>query len=126
VSPAAKLRGPVSLTLHPHPRAAASARRFVASVTEGLVDDERARDLEVMVSEIVSNGVLHAETTMELVVASYDSTIRIELVDRGPGSPQVRPEPGPTGGYGLRIVEALARRWGVDNHPAGKIVWFEL
>ena len=123
---AAKLRGPVSLTLHPHPRAASSARRFVASVTEGIVDDQRAHDLEVLVSEVVSNAVLHAETTMELVVASYDGIVRVELVDHGPGSPHVRPDPGATGGYGLRIVEGLARGWGVEPHPHGKTVWFEI
>jgi anti-sigma regulatory factor (Ser/Thr protein kinase) len=122
----AKLRGPVSLTLHPHPRAPSYARRFVASVTEGIVDEQRKHDLEVLVSEVVSNGVLHAETTMELVVATRDGIVRVELVDRGPGSPHLRPDPGPTGGYGLRIVAGLARRWGVDPHPSGKSVWFEI
>jgi anti-sigma regulatory factor (Ser/Thr protein kinase) len=98
----------------------------VASVTEGLVNEQQRHDLEVMVSELVSNGVLHAETTMELVVASYDGVIRVELVDRGAGAPHLRADPGPTGGFGLRIVEGLARRWGVDPHPGGKTVWFEI
>ena len=98
----------------------------MASVTEGLVNEQQRHDLEVMVSELVSNGVLHAETTMELVVASYDGVIRVELVDRGAGAPHLRADPGPTGGFGLRIVEGLARRWGVDPHPGGKTVWFEI
>ena len=115
MSPAAKLRGPVSLTLHPHARAAASARRFVASVTEGLVDDERARDLEVMVSEIVSNGVLHAETTMELVVASYDSTIRILQQINATAAVQIEFEVIP----GISSVHALTARHKIPLNAIG-------
>ena len=116
----------MSLTLHPHPGAASSARRFVSSVTEGIVDERRAHDLEVLVSEIVSNGILHAGTTMELVVSTSDDVVRVELVDQDSGAPVLRKAPGPDGGYGLRIVAGLARRWGVDPHPQGKTVWFEI
>jgi anti-sigma regulatory factor (Ser/Thr protein kinase) len=120
------VRGPVSLTLHPHPQAVASARRFVGSVCAGLLDEPRHRDLELLVSEIVTNGVVHAATTMELVICGEDEHVRVELVDHGAGEPQIRSTTGSDGGFGLRIVERLALRWGVRHNRGAKAVWFEL
>ena len=82
----------VSLTLHPHPQAVATARRFAASVTAGQLDESGQRDLGVLVSEVVTNGVVHAATTMELIVGSHDGNVRVELVDHSPGEPHIRSE----------------------------------
>ena len=121
-----RVHDPVSVTLHPHPQAVATARRFVASVFGEQLDESRRRDLEVMVSEIVTNGVLHAATTMELVVSAYDDVVRVELVDHAVGEPAIRAETGADGGFGLRIVAAMARRWGVRHEIGAKAVWFEV
>lgn len=120
------LHGTVSLTLHPHADAVASARRFVVSVVGELIDAQRRGDLEVLVSEVVSNGVMHAGTTMELLLSAHDDLIRVELVDHGVGEPQVSRAAGPGGGFGLRIVAGLSQRWGVEHHERGKTVWFEV
>jgi anti-sigma regulatory factor (Ser/Thr protein kinase) len=120
--------GPVSMTLHPHAKSVASARRFVTAVLDEIVDDARRRDIELLVSELVTNGVLHAATTMELVVCvdADNGTVRVELVDEVHAAPYVRPEPGADGGFGLRIIAGLAQDWGVDQHDRGKTVWFEI
>jgi anti-sigma regulatory factor (Ser/Thr protein kinase) len=122
-----RVHDPVSVTLHPHPRAVATARRFVTSVLSGELDEARLHDIEVLVSEVVTNGVVHAATTMELVVELHGDVARIELVDHGPGEPAIRStEAGADGGFGLRIVEAMARRWGVRHDVDSKAVWFEI
>jgi anti-sigma regulatory factor (Ser/Thr protein kinase) len=118
---------PVSVTLHPHPRAVATARRFVTSVLADELDEARLHDLEVVVSEVVTNGVVHAATTMQLVVEIRGDVARVELIDHGPGEPAIRTSPGDAdGGFGLRIVEAMARRWGVRHDVGAKAVWFEI
>jgi hypothetical protein len=49
------------------------------------------------------------------------------VTDPDPTLPVVRPgRAGRIGGNGMRIVAALATRWGIDLHPGGgKTVWFE-
>jgi anti-sigma regulatory factor (Ser/Thr protein kinase) len=116
----------VSLTLHPHPQAVASARRFVVSVVADLLDDARRRDVELLVSEVVTNGVLHAATTMQLVICAEQEHVHVELIDHAAGEPQIRPEAGSEGGFGLRIVSQLATRWGVRHEAGAKAVWFEV
>jgi two-component sensor histidine kinase len=98
----------------------------VVSVLSDQLDEARLHDLEVLVSEIVTNGVMHAATTMELVVELRNDVAHIELVDRDPGEPQIRPETGADGGFGLRIVAAMARQWGVRRSEDSKAVWFEI
>jgi anti-sigma regulatory factor (Ser/Thr protein kinase) len=121
-----QVHDPVSVTLHPHPRAVATARRFVVSVLTGHLDQRRLDDLEVVVSEIVSNGVMHAATTMELVVELRGDYAHIELIDQAEGQPSIRPHGGAEGGFGLRIVEAMTRQWGVRHESGSKAVWFDI
>jgi anti-sigma regulatory factor (Ser/Thr protein kinase) len=121
-----RLHDSVSVTLHPHPQAVATARRFVVSVLASHLDEARLNDVEVIVSEVVTNGVMHAATTMELVVELRDDVAHVELVDSAPGEPLIRPETGADGGFGLRIVSAMARRWGVRHEDDSKAVWFEI
>ncbi len=49
------------------------------------------------------------------------------MTDFGGGSPEPQP-PSTTreGGRGLLIVSALAKAWGIDPAPGGKVVWAEL
>jgi hypothetical protein len=95
----------------------------------------------VLVSELVTNTVLHTTGDAELRVAVLDAptdasgdvcetVVRVEVADRDPNLPRTRPTTGAEGGFGLRIVTALADRWGVlrshDEGGTGKVVWFEL
>lgn len=82
---------------------------------------------ELLVSELVTNAVLHAGTEVA-VEASVDGTsLRVEVRD---GSSHL-PSPRAYGrlastGRGLHLLEALVDQWGVDRDPPGKRIWFEL
>ena len=83
-----------------------------------------------MVTELAANAVRHAASHFTVKVDRIDGEIRVEVSDIGPGRPAVRsPEPTEPSGRGLRIVQALARAWGVVPAPpgeVGKTVWFTI
>jgi anti-sigma regulatory factor (Ser/Thr protein kinase) len=88
-------------------------------------------DLQLLVSELVTNSVRHANLApgqrIELRVTVEPGTVRVEVEDPGPGfTPRPR-RPGDRRdeGWGLYLVERIADRWGVtDGSPA--VVWFEI
>jgi anti-sigma regulatory factor (Ser/Thr protein kinase) len=108
-------------------RAPAVARQF----TRGFLADMGASQWsqqagELMVSELVTNAVVHAKATARLWISVTDGVARIEVTDDGPGDPVLR-DPGPDGGYGLWLTDMLARSWGVIRHgDPGKTVWFTI
>lgn len=85
---------------------------------------ERAR---LLVSEVVTNAVMHAQSTSTLRVELSNQRIHVSLVDLGDGLATVRDthssEPG---GYGLVILSRLAERWGARRLDRGHEVWFDL
>ena len=102
------------------------ARAAVAALT-GI--DERARhDLLIVVSELVANAVRHAPHVptgeILLTVAREAEALRVEVRDPGYG---FDPSPGPRseGGLGLRIVERIARDWGIVG-GGRTLVWCEI
>jgi len=109
------------------PQSVSAARRFV---TEVLSDSppELLDAVELMVSELATNAVDHVQTGFELTLSRAAREIRVEVRDHGGGTPAIRaPGPDDPRGRGLRIVDGLADRWGVDHDPpAGKIIWFTL
>ncbi len=107
------------------PAEVSAARRLVRSALDGH-DAELIDAAELMTSELASNCVRHAQTDFEVRICAREE-VRIEVRDRGEGSPRVlSPTPDQPSGRGLAIVEALARRWGVISKPEGKVVWFTL
>lgn len=111
-----------SIILSRTPAAAAIARRFARSFGTG---DSNFDTVELLVSELVTNAVLHAEGDPELTIRDLGDRIRVEVSDTSPRPPQIDP-PNLTGGRGLQLVDTLAARWGTDRRPAGKTVWFEV
>jgi anti-sigma regulatory factor (Ser/Thr protein kinase) len=109
------------------PRSVSAARRFVTEVLSGS-PPELLDAVELMVSELATNAVGHVQTSFELTLRRTAQEIRVEVRDHGAGTPAIRaPGPDDPRGRGLRIVDGLADRWGVDYQPpAGKIVWFTL
>jgi hypothetical protein len=86
-------------------------------------------DAALLVSELVANVVDHvpgdAALTLELDLA--DGWLRIAVVDSSSAPPVVRHEgAGLARGRGLRLVAAIADRWGAEDHHGGKRIWFEL
>ena len=83
----------------------------------------------VMVSELVTNSVLHGgaseQDLIELSLAWRPEVLRVEVMDSGPGFGASLADPDRQGGWGLQLVERMADRWGVIRTDA-TIVWFEM
>ena len=111
--------------------AAAVARQFVEDNRDHIRPD-LIEDAQVLVSEVVTNAVLHGRPQITLLVRVDQPSIGVAVADSGdnlPAKPQGAPPPSQPSGRGLMIVDALASAWGVTPHPdplPGKIVWFEL
>jgi hypothetical protein len=113
--------------LAPTLTASREARRFVART---LLDWELPRlvpPATLVVSELVTNSVVHALTVVDLTLTRADSLLRIGVRDHGGGRPapgSTDPAESPLSGRGLLIVEALTRSWGVfPGRTSGKTVW---
>jgi anti-sigma regulatory factor (Ser/Thr protein kinase) len=102
------------------------ARQFVQRTLADRAVPSRP-DVMLMVSELVTNAVVHAVEPIEVAVDVNDESIRIEVRDGSHDPPRLRhPAPGDGGGRGLLLVNQLARSWGSDDLPSGKLVWFEV
>lgn len=115
-------------TFEADPKAPREARRFVAGVLARWRADVPIDETMCVVSELAANAVLHARTPFSLRLTYRPAVIRVEVQDDAGAMPTPRAAP-PTasGGRGLRIVEALAARWGFEPlEEGGKVVWAEL
>jgi anti-sigma regulatory factor (Ser/Thr protein kinase) len=118
----------LEISLPSEPRSVGEARTRVLEALETDIDEPRRETLRLLVSEVVTNAVRHgADGGPVQLNASWNSHVRVEVVDHGGGftpAPRSRPLDEP-GGYGLFLVGALADRWGVETDD-GTTVWFEL
>jgi anti-sigma regulatory factor (Ser/Thr protein kinase) len=106
---------------------AAAARRFAASVLSSWGYDSLIESAQLLISELVVNAVLHAESSVVVRLALEAGALRVEIRDRAAALPELRPvDPTAVTGRGLLIVDAVASRWGVRTEDDGKVVWFEL
>ena len=114
-------------TLPPVVTSPRQSRRLARDALAGWCDHPNFADIELLISELVANGVEHAETPVDVRIAVTASTIRVEVSDRDPALPVMRtPEAGESSGRGMRIVDQTARRWGIQPRRTGKCVWFEV
>jgi anti-sigma regulatory factor (Ser/Thr protein kinase) len=109
--------------------APALARRAVDERIDHGCDRQETDTLLLLVTELVTNAVLHAGapgSPVLLRVEIDDVLLRVEVHDAGPGFEATEPVPrGSHGGYGLFLVERMSSRWGVHNTDT-TYVWFEL
>jgi anti-sigma regulatory factor (Ser/Thr protein kinase) len=112
------------------PRAPERARAWLQSAASWL-PEEIERNLLLLTCELVNNSVLHGRASeddmIEIELRRTDTGVLAEVIDRGPGfAPKERDkdldEPG---GWGLVLVQSIAKRWGVERDGATR-VWFEL
>jgi anti-sigma regulatory factor (Ser/Thr protein kinase) len=93
-----------------------------------LVAPERVADATLLISELVTNAVKYGpeEESIRLIIEGDGTSTRFTVHDRGLGPlPEMRSQDDPApGGHGLRLVNALADRWGVERGSTR--VWFEL
>jgi len=81
--------------------------------------------IELLVSELVTNAVVHAGGPVGLTIRHLGSRTRVEVSDTSVRLPEVCPA---TVEHcrGMHIVAALSARWGAEGHDGGKTVWFEV
>jgi anti-sigma regulatory factor (Ser/Thr protein kinase) len=82
-------------------------------------------DVVLVVSELVTNAVVHAETPSLLVLEMTPGKLRVEVHDESVDAPVPRDPDPQHGGYGLQLVESIADEWGWSTTPTGKVVWAE-
>jgi anti-sigma regulatory factor (Ser/Thr protein kinase) len=105
-----------------------SARRFVAEALVHVPKPLR-ESVELMVSELASNCVMHADAGFEVCIVRTAGVVRVEVTDTGSGVPVLKhPDVNDLRGRGLVIVKELADEWGVVRRTgqAGKMVWFAI
>ena len=110
------------------PEAPRSARAFLSDALLAWEQERHADTAALLVSELVTNAIVHGRSAVQLRVAMLDSTIRVEVNDTSVQEPSLVPSsPSEPGGYGLPLVDSLADHWGYEVIPGeGKRVWFEL
>jgi anti-sigma regulatory factor (Ser/Thr protein kinase) len=97
-----------------------SARR-ARDVLRGVCADARVptpliETALLLVSEVVTNAVVHGSGRPVLDIAVLPAVLRVTVTDDAPAA-----------GPGLQLVATLAARWGTDHRlPHGRSVWFEL
>lgn len=107
-----------------------SARAFVSAVLLGWgVDGAGAERFLLLVSELVSNAVLHGAGNIQISIserARGAALVRIEVRNEGHGTPAMRhAERNDLSGRGLRLVDELSDRWGSNANGEHTVVWFE-
>jgi anti-sigma regulatory factor (Ser/Thr protein kinase) len=112
--------------------ASTHARERLTAALEGSIAPGRLTDVLLATSELVSNAVRHSgaedHDSLLLRVDLDQRCVRVEVEDPGPGF-----DPGEVAdrsraaasGFGLRLVSALADRWGVDSRRPTR-VWFAM
>ena len=106
---------------------ARDARRFAAKVLTSWGCEELEDAVLLLVSELVTNAVIHAHSDVEVVLRLRPQRVRVEIIDAATEYVQRRDAASEDqSGRGMALTEALAAAWGVDTLVAGKSVWFEV
>jgi hypothetical protein len=107
------------------PSSAAQARAFVSQHLLGHGMPHLVDDIELVVSELATNAMVHACTSFTVILCAFEESVRLEVLDGSPLEPSVVAARSlDTNGRGVAIVQALSRDWGVlSRKSGGKSVW---
>ena len=126
-------RPSIKVRLHGGTGAPLRARRSVLPQLEDQLTETAMADVALIVSELVTNSVMHAnvgpDQTLTVECAPLADRLRITVTDPGARlKPHLRrPDHDFSGGYGLAIVASLSLAWGVVRNSLGTTsVWCEL
>jgi anti-sigma regulatory factor (Ser/Thr protein kinase) len=102
------------------------ARAVIQEYLTGDATQDEVSDVRLIMSELVTNAVMHGQGPITLRLTVEGELIRGEVVDEGGGFEREIRERGSDaiGGRGLLLVASLAHRWGV--HDGSSHIWFEL
>jgi anti-sigma regulatory factor (Ser/Thr protein kinase) len=121
----------IDVRFAPEPKVVTTARHVLDGLAD-LLPAEKLEDVRLVVSELVTNSILHAGLSpndrISLTVMVSAGSVRGRVCDPGSGF-EVPSEPSPrsdmSGGWGLPIVETISDRWGVEGN-SHMCVWFEI
>jgi anti-sigma regulatory factor (Ser/Thr protein kinase) len=106
---------------------AGAARRLVTEAVRDAGAPSLAETAQLLVSEVVTNAVLHATGHVRVEVSCLGGRLRVRVGDDSSALPERRNHAeDATTGRGLVLIEALSSAWGVEVDGDGKTVWFEL
>jgi anti-sigma regulatory factor (Ser/Thr protein kinase) len=123
---ASTVRAHANLRLPHSDRAPRIARAFVAENLQSWHLDDLIEPATLVVSEVVTNAVIHARSDAELVLERMPTALRISVTDRGSGLTRDAASNVSDGGRGLLIVQQLSTSWGAEPTGDGNRVWAEL
>ncbi|MFJ3836349.1 SpoIIE family protein phosphatase [Streptomyces sp. NPDC054904] len=109
----------------------AGARRQIQEFLHDWADPDQVDSAVLMVSEMVTNVLVHTDGDALLVAEAAGDPgtrrLRVEVADGSDELPHKR-QPGEmaSSGRGVLLMEMLADVWGVDPRGEGKSIWFEL
>jgi len=105
-----------------------AARRFMTETLDQWAVGDLLDSVNLLVTELVTNAIVHAESDAEVAVVLTATALRVEVADRGGGMVTPRDaDDFDTSGRGMALVEAMTSAWGTMPRPdGGKIIWFEL
>jgi anti-sigma regulatory factor (Ser/Thr protein kinase) len=108
---------PIEVELPRDPTAAGRARRLLEELSAGALDAGELGRATLLASELVNNALLHGQGTITFRAGLDEDRLLVEVMDEGSGFECVMREHDfeALGGWGLRIVEAEASRWGVHE-----------
>lgn len=115
------------LSIPPDSASIATARRFTAAFLRNRELTDLTDTVVLLVSEVVTNAILHSGSGAELRLLRSGGAVRAEVRDRSSILPAVvQYSDIATTGRGLLIVESLATEWGTEVDGKGKVVWFSV
>ena len=118
-TPRAELELPVAR------EAPALAREFLRGSTCAEHHSAVVHDAVLLVSELVTNSVLHGGPPVVVAVDCDEATLQVRVRDGSPSLPARRDAAsGDENGRGLALVAEMSADWGVDPAEDGKHVWF--
>jgi len=103
------------------------ARRFVSEALERWGSKAEFDVIQLLVSETVTNAIVHARSEVQVSVALEGDRVRVSVFDQSTEEvvrKQALPED--ASGRGTAMLDALASAWGVEMGPHGKRVWFDV
>lgn len=117
------------IELTPTPGSVALARRWSTELATQAGFRVEVDTIALLVSELVTNVVLHARTACELRMSTEADVLRVEIRDGSNAMPTetIQNDPMALSGRGMVLIDALSTSHGAEALPGGgKLVWFEL
>ncbi|MEU5293771.1 PAS domain S-box protein [Streptomyces umbrinus] len=109
------------------PESVPEGRAFLTKALTSWDCTTTADDARLLLSEILTNAVQHAQGPLGLHLCRTATELTVEVSDHSPHLPQPRlAAEDDESGRGLILVRALADTWGVRPTDEGKTTWFTL